>query len=361
MFHKSIVLLFIIMSINSVSFAANPQEAAVTDNPYLTQAKQFYAAQNYKGMQEVLFKGLAEYPKSSEIFYNLGVAYYKLGRPKLAVRSYEQAIQLRPDFREARIGLASLYLDLKNYPKAMTQLKGLLKVDPTNPVIAEKLGLLYFNQKKYDEAATYFTKAIELSPTTTTQLYNYLGLTYYLTGQKAKALESLNKAKDLAALSDESHRLLAVLLLDEGRIEDAILELTSIIQSGKASADDYNNLGTAYSRQENYDSASRAFEKVLSLEPKHLVAIQNLGLAYIQLGQYEDAENNLRKLVRLQPTDSKAFYNLGFVQEQLQKYTAALNSYNKAKELGYADTAKIDQAIEYLSSKTSTSDQKTSE
>ncbi len=45
-------------------------------------------------------------PKNAEVYYNLGNTYYRLNKIAPAVLSYERAIQLNPDYKEAKDNLA---------------------------------------------------------------------------------------------------------------------------------------------------------------------------------------------------------------------------------------------------------------
>jgi tetratricopeptide (TPR) repeat protein len=322
---------------------------SASEDSYLTQARQLYDAGKFTEMQNVLLQGLQENPDSPELYYNLGVAYIKQNRPKPAVRSYERALQLKPGLKDARMALASLYLDSGQFSKAMTQFKQLMATESNNPVLAEKLGILYYNQKKFTEAVTYFNKAIEISPTMASGVYNYLGMAYFRQGDKPNAIESLNKARSASVLTTDGQRLLALLLLDAGRNDEAIGVYTELTAAGQANIDDYNNLGTAYSRKEDYENAITVYKKVLALNPKHTTAMQNLGLALLKLEEYEQAEVVWRKYVNLSPKDAAAYFNLGVVREKQQKYRPALTAYQKAKELGYLDSAQVDKAIDFLS------------
>ncbi|MFC1517662.1 tetratricopeptide repeat protein [Candidatus Margulisiibacteriota bacterium] len=344
-------LIFVIISIlllTSAGLAKTEEKMLSQEDLALAEIQALYEAEQYK---EALFKitnFIDKYPKAKEGFFNLGLIYTQRQRPKLAIKAYERVLQIDPGLAEARINLASLYLDEQLYDKAIKQLQRLLKTNKDNPIIAEKLGILYYNQKKYNQAIDYFKQAIEIAPDKAVAVHNYLGMAYFSIGDKASAQQSLEQARKAYVLTDEGKRLMALLYMDDEKYDEAIQILTKVIKETEPRIDDYNNLGTAYSRKSDFDNAKVIYQKVLEIEPKHKVALSNLGLALIQLEDYEGAKTAFKQLVILTPRDNKAFYNLGFVQEQLMEYGPALTAYLKAKDLGYEDSVKLDRAISYL-------------
>ena len=57
---------------------------------------------SYAGEIEFYKEKVRENPDDAEAHYNLGNAYYDLGRHQEAIESYKQAIRIDPDYREAR-------------------------------------------------------------------------------------------------------------------------------------------------------------------------------------------------------------------------------------------------------------------
>src|SRR5574344_156403 len=62
-----------------------------------------------------------------------------------------------------------------------------IKTTPNKYIGWSNLGDIYFNQKKYNEAEKYYQKAIAIEPDRA-NLYNSLGATYRLSGNKAKEI-----------------------------------------------------------------------------------------------------------------------------------------------------------------------------
>ena len=64
-------------------------------------------------------------------------------------------------------------------------------------------------------------------------------------------------------------------------------------------ADRFNLLGFTARKSGDYASAAAYYEQALSIDPKHLRALEYQGELYIKLGQFSDAEENLKKIQKI--------------------------------------------------------------
>ena len=141
------------------------------------------------------------------------------------------------------------------------------------------------------------------------------GLTQAKQGQSALALSSLQEAIALDPGSALYHDSLGLLLLDLGRVDLALAELTKSTELDPNRGDSLFHLGTALAEARRWEDAVAAYRKAI-LQPSLTVldlAHQNLGLALFHLGRYREAEDALRFALSLDPQLQAAYYNLGLV------------------------------------------------
>ena len=152
-----------------------------------------------------------------------------------AVKLFEQVIAMDPAFAPAYAGLASAY-------QAMSWNVGVFKdldfVRPAavralelDPLLAEAhvaMGVAYTAERDWQNAAKSFENALRLNPNLT-QIHTAYFDTLVLTGHKERALQLLEQAMTMDPLSLLVRRDLAFAQLLNGRFEDAIANLRTIL------------------------------------------------------------------------------------------------------------------------------------
>ncbi len=94
----------------------------------------------------------------------------------------------------------------------------------------------------------------------------------------------------------------------------------------------YNNVGEAYDKLGNYDSAIKEFEAALNLNPNYVFALGNLGNIYGKLKNYPESAKYLRKAIAIKPDYAPAIYNLGKILHIEGKLRQARDYYREAIE-----------------------------
>src|SRR5437868_7757233 len=106
---------------------------------------------------------------------NKGVAAYKNARYKQAINNFKQAVAYDNSLLNAKLYLATAYAqqyipgvdspdNLQNANFAIEQYKAVLDQDSKNVNSIKGIAYLYLQMKKFDDAKTYYHKAIDLDP-----------------------------------------------------------------------------------------------------------------------------------------------------------------------------------------------------
>jgi choline-sulfatase len=150
---------------------------------------------------------------------------------------FQKCLQLNPTFDQAMTGLSRVLMYLGKTDEAAEWSRNALKRNPANyrawyqlgqaesrtdknaaisdyekgvaiqgsfAPLRRDLGLLYFQQQNYSEAAKNLSQAAELG-VNDAPLYNFLGISYGHTGRLAKAVESYKQALKLDPALAEAH------------------------------------------------------------------------------------------------------------------------------------------------------------
>jgi adenylate cyclase len=227
---------------------------------------------------------------------------------------YEQALAIDPDYVEALGGLAVLYINravfslspaAESFGTARELLLKALAIDPRD--VSSYVGLAaiaQFGENDLAAAARYYEQALELGPT------------------------------DISVISNA-----AVMLLNLGRLEQAVTLQEYATSRDPLNPIKYNNLGTYYFYSARLDDAIEAYRKALSLSPNARYLHYNIGLALILKGQPEDALEELKLEADadavLQAT-TMALYLLGRQQEYESSLVEAVEQLGNTSPLWLA-------------------------
>lgn len=123
---------------------------------------------NYSGAAQTI---LAVYTaKSYECNLRLAYLKYMSGAYAESINLYQKAINLMPYAMEPRIGYVYPAAALGKWDDVVSQYTAILKIEPKNSTINYKLGVIYYNRKKYMQAYALFEKVVNLYP------FDYEGL-----------------------------------------------------------------------------------------------------------------------------------------------------------------------------------------
>ncbi len=134
-------------------------------------------------------------PSNPVIATNLGQALFKAKEYEQSIYYFTEALRLKSDYNLAELGLAKSLSAEGKSEESLIILKKLAK-NTKDPNIYYELGLLYFNDDKFEEAQTAFSSAVTLSPLYANALYG-LALTLEKTGEIEQAQYYYKKVQRL--------------------------------------------------------------------------------------------------------------------------------------------------------------------
>lgn len=130
-------------------------------------------------------------PSSPNTHNNLGDVYGRWGDKQAALREFQTAIALKPNYGDAYHNLANTYRELGEKEKALENYKKAAEFNPNLWQSYQNIGAIYFEDKQYDKAIEYIQIALSINPKNI-NLINSLGVLYLTTNNKQKAMEIFN-------------------------------------------------------------------------------------------------------------------------------------------------------------------------
>lgn len=156
--------------------------------------------------------------------------------------------------------------------------------------------------------------------------------------------------------SAREHLALGRELLEKGRINEAIAELSTATSLDSKLGEAHNLLGVAFAQKGMQEHAKNSYERAVKAEPDDAQTLNNLGFSLYQNGNYRAAVDRLKRAAKLAPTDDRILNNLGLALCRMGKFDDAYKHFARANgELaGNLNTAKMlerfgreDDAIKY--------------
>lgn len=232
---KWISLAFVLILIGCVTTRKEADQAAL----HLQLAVNLIQQENYPvALQELLVSQNLD-PKNPDTQAYLGFVYFMRERKDLAEKHFKNAVDLNPNFSDAKNNLARVYIETSRLKEAEILLKQIL-VDYTYTDFQRayfNYGLLEFTRKNYRASLDYFTKAIQ-KDRENCLAHVYIGRNYLELKQPPVAVEELNKAINFCQplQVDDAHYYNAIALFRNNQKDLAMIrfqELLKIYPAGK--------------------------------------------------------------------------------------------------------------------------------
>ena len=101
-------------------------------------------------------------PDLSRWHFLRGGAYQRAGQSGFAIEQYRQTIRLSPDFAKAHSALARELAEQEKYDEAINYYSKALRLKPDYPEVYENMGIIFFKQKDFKKAVYNWDKALQL-------------------------------------------------------------------------------------------------------------------------------------------------------------------------------------------------------
>jgi len=120
------------------------------------------------------------------------------------------------------------------------------------------------------------------------------------------------------------------MFLQEGRINEAISELSTAVSLDPKLTEAHNLLGVAFAQKGMQDRAKESYERAIKAEPQDAQTLNNLGFSLYQSGNYRAAADRLKRASKLAPYDERILNNLALALCRLGKYEDAYKAFARA-------------------------------
>ena len=246
-------------------------------------------------------------PQSDSALNGLARTWEELEQPDQAEKVYREAIEARPFYWANYYALANFLMRRAEYPQAAMVLEDAVAKFPANSFLARRLGVAYFLEGRFDEAAASFESALQERPHA--EAYMDLGQVYLHQKKWAPAISALESAEGMKPHSFEVEADLADAYAWSG-------------QAGKAEG--------------HYREAFELSQALVKVNARDLNALMVAAYCAAALGDRGSALEYLNSALQHAPEDSEVNYYAARVYARLGDEGAARDWVGRAIGHGYS-------------------------
>jgi len=275
-------------------------------------------------------------PAKTTAYSNLGILQLAKGNKDEAEATFKRAVDVAPQSLVARFALANFYVAAGNVPEAENTLKAALQIDPINVEANRALGLFYLQSGRVAEAEPFFAAVANYakSDAASLALADYYSVakrtddarrvlqelaakdTVYVRasarlaaldaaeGRRAPALARLREVLEKYPKDSSALLLSARLYVVDGKRAEARQAVAAVIANEPNSQSAVQALllsGQIESSSDRNDLAIKAYEQVLKLQGRPLVADVALARIYLSMGDTSKAITYAQQALSIQP------------------------------------------------------------
>ncbi|WP_161557243.1 tetratricopeptide repeat protein [Acidisarcina polymorpha] len=249
-------------------------------------------------------RSLAENAKDPLVHQDLGVAYLQQSDLDDAIREFRTGVQLAPDAYELHYNLG-LALKLKDdVAAAKTELELAARLNPASPDPPFTLGILNMQIGHFDEAAEQLKLAVEMRPDNGDG-WAILGSVYKQQNNLPEAAKALREAVRLLPNQPGAHITLAGVLAQQGQKDEAAAErkIAADLTRGAVNrqrATFAANSGNLLLQQGKITDAIERFQDAVSSDPTYIDGHRGLADALTRSGRTTEAEAERAKIAQIE-------------------------------------------------------------
>lgn len=270
----------------------------------LMQAIQNYQKGDLKKASETLEKLKSTFSNSDQVHALLGSVYFGLKKYKEALRSFQEAVRLNPNNKEALVGMGSAEKARGRLDHAETNFKKALKLFPNAPELHYNLGDLFLGQAKTNDAIKSFEKAYELNKDLFPALVQLSSIFYGL-----KAYEKTEHYLGLLLEKDPNNQALI----------DRLNEVRGFLKKEKVDGAKESKLKSSKPTVRTEEALE--WQNSFGIEPDNVQDLLSLGHLFTEQSKHTEAERVYQHILKVEPDNRNAKHSLeGMLSLKIPKW-----------------------------------------
>ncbi len=183
-----------------------------------------------------------------------------------------------------------------------------LRLWPEHAAAVHLMGLLAYTAGNRALAIEYLQRACK-SPSAPALFHSNLAEMLRQDGRMGEAEAAARRALALDSQLGAAWTNLGIILQESGKLEESLDCLKRAVAFAPDSPENHNNLGNTLKRLGRLEEAQAQYEAALSLRPAYAEAHNNLGFLLYSLGENEKAAAEVKRAIEINPHYADAYIN----------------------------------------------------
>ena len=264
-------------------------------------------------------------------FTSRGSAELQLGDTRAARQDFSAARDATPNDPGSYVNLAAVALNEKKQDEAISFYERALAIDSADFNALNGLINTYASQNHLDQAHARVDKALGVQPNNPS--LHYLKAQVYGYEKSAQGAEAeLRRALEIDPNYLAAYSALGGMFANMNRQEDAIKEYRKIIEKRPDDATAYTLIGILEDSRQNHDAAIENYRRAIQWDPNAAIAANNLAWSYAVYGKgnLDEAMQLAQGVVQRYPDVAGFADTLGWIYYKKSLPSAAVDQLQKA-------------------------------
>jgi tetratricopeptide (TPR) repeat protein len=294
-------------------------------------------------------------PNQADTLLELAVLDLMQKRYKEADEPFRRAYSVDPSNLRGLLGLAEIHFQQNEPDKAVQVLADELKKQPQRPDLKKELANAELRARQFDKAIADYQSIIDRykdAPLEQADIYNRIGVTYASLLNFPKAIENMQKAKQLAPANVNYISMLAQFYDNAGRQQEALASYRDAMKIDPSNPIVLNNLAYLMTQTGgNLDEALTLAQRAKQQRPNMTEISDTIGWIYIKKNLSDSAIEIFRDLTTQVKDNSTFHYHYGMALAQKGDKPHALQELKSALQYKHSDTEgnQIKELVQKLS------------
>ncbi len=280
-------------------------------------------------------KALAGLKKTNraDVYATMASAYLGMKRYRRALRAIRTSLRLNPKNKRAWRLRGQFHAGHGRYTKALRDLSRALKLDPEYGIAYLARGSIHMKRKRFSEALADYKRAARFEPEKA-EVYVQRARAFSALNKPLKASADIRRAMALGRRDAPTYAALGDYLVKAGKLRPGLAAYDTALSHDARLAPVHMKCGEIYLRLKQHRAALAAFTRAIRLKPRSSRAYYRRSIAHRRLGNRAQELCDLNASISLQPGgEPQRYVRRAEINSSRGRFGAARSDYARALKI----------------------------